>query len=599
MVTYVNKKKAAGEKYPRLILIACIFSLCVVLAAAGKLLYDKTLEGAEAENASSNRQAAAALDIFFSSMRSASITLLETVDAAAINSGGGYTAQAAGNLPFLFFANNPNIAALVFYDAPLKNNSSLTFINENFFRSGGLNPRLVDIFTELHMDALDAAARNKESVLNCESIFGTQTLAMFFPYRSGAAVIFFQPAKLDEIFKTGARVTCCINTAGDILIDSGRTLLRGGVNISTLHFVRNLLADRSNTGNERYVLEDGRRTLGAYSKLTAAPAVLISEISYDSALADFVFAAKRSAAIAVCALFFLAVIILSSTKSIGESLKRLKLFDETNHKLEIVSRFADMPLAQQSLSGDLPVEAEYKKVSILLPEIESFNYFTERLNPKDAVELLNSFNVCVDAGVKKTSGCLELFSSGLVMAHWGALATSGSAEHDALNCARCALMMRVSMYELNKKRTAAGMDSVRFLCGISSGEFIAGIADCGERSFHTLMGEETINADIAKAQNAAFDTDILLTEGAWRLIHKYVIVQEMQPLLIEGRVKPLRLFALINLRTKQGEIQVFPATIEDVRALYGLKPPSLQPEEDNAPPADDKAAGVDDELEEL
>ncbi|MDR1148619.1 MAG: adenylate/guanylate cyclase domain-containing protein [Spirochaetaceae bacterium] len=554
-VKFPDKAKTDGEKRAGLLAAVYVLSVCIIFTAAGKFLYDETLENAGIENAVVNRQAAAALDIFFSNIHYASFALLETAGAA--DSGGGPA--------LLFFENNPYTAAVALYDnARPERSEYTTFINDKFFSDNNVKPDLIDIFTEMHTDALNAAQNGSKTVLNGESIFGFPLLVMVFPYRGRAALVFFYPM-LESISETGPRITYCVDMEGGALLHYEYGLRHD--NLSKHYFIKNMLLGAQDSGRQTYV-SGGLRMLGAYTKLKSVPAMLVTEMSYSEALSGLMFAAKRAAIIAAAVIFFLALMLISFTKSINISLKNPKLSDGVKHELETVSRFADMRLARQSLEGILPAEAGYKKATVLLSEIEAFNSTAEHLEPTEALALINDYAGRADLCVKKTNGSLEQLPDGALMAHWGSLSTSGNAGHDALNAVRCALMMRVSMYELNKAREAAGKPCLKFFCGISSGEFIDGIADCDERSRHVLIGEAMIIADIAKARNIVFDTDILMSESAQRLTQKYIVVQEMPPLQIEGRLKPLRIFALINLKTRPGETQVFPATLEDVRSLY-------------------------------
>jgi adenylate cyclase len=548
-----NMTKTDGEKRAGVLVAACLLSICLIFAAAGKFLYDETLENAGRENTVVNRQTAAALDIFFSNIYYASFALLETANSGA-------------DAALLFFESNPYTAAVALYDnARPEKSKPVTFINKNFFSANNADPNLLDIFTELHTDALDAAQNGSNTVLNGESIFGFPLLVIFFPYRGRAALVFFYP-DLENVLETGSRITYCVNMEGGALLHSEYDLQHD--DISDHYFIENILLDTQSSGSQTYISGGGLRMLGAYTKLTAVPAVLITEMSYNEALSGLLFAAKRAAVAAAAVIFFLALTLISFTKNTNLSLRKLKLLDNVNHELETVSRFADMRLARQSLEGVLPAKAEYKKATVLLSEIESFNSVAEHLNPTEALALINDYAGRVNICVKKTSGSLEQLHDGALMASWGSISTSGNVGHDALNTIRCALMMRVSMYELNNARKAAGKPCLRFFCGISSGKFIDGIANCDERLRHVLIGETMIIADIAKAHNIVFDTDILISESAWRLTQKYIVAQEMPPLQIEGISKPLRIFALINLRTGPGEARVFPATLEDVRSLY-------------------------------
>ncbi|MDR2659199.1 MAG: hypothetical protein LBC27_04330 [Spirochaetaceae bacterium] len=586
-VKSVKKIKTEGEKRAGVMVWISVVALCLILAASGKLLYDETLKSAATENFAMNRQASAALDIFFSNIYYSSSALLETVSGAnnmrpgSFRGDGNAADSSADDAPYpaaLFFENNPYAAAVALYEnSRYTKDASISLINSSFFRTNDASPRLIDIFTELHIDALNAAQNGIRTVLNGESIFKFPVLAMFFPYRGRAAVVFFSTAELEDLFKTGAETTYCTGMNGTVLLYSERAPRNERVaSLSKSYVFKSMLTSEQKSGWLTYTSGNGRRMFGAYTKLTSVPLALITETSYGAILSGLILAAERAAVISVIVILFLALILTSLTKSINASLKKLNLFDDLERKLKTVSRFANMQLARQSLEGVLPDEAEYKKATVLLSGIEAFNENVERLNPKEAFALLNDYTGRLNTCVKKTNGSFEQLPDGIVMGHWGSLWTSGNAGHDALNAIRCALMMRVSIYELNAELAAAGKPVLKFSCGISSGEFIAGTTNWDENSRHILIGENIIIADIARAQTSIFDTDILISESAWRLTQKYILVQEMPPLQIEGKLRPLRIFALINLRTRKGEAQVFPTTLDDVRSLFS---PSVQPHE--------------------
>jgi adenylate cyclase len=562
-IKFAKKVELLGKRLFGFIVPA--FSIVLIITAAGKLLYDKTLENAETGNAYINRQATVALDLFFSNLQSVSTVLSETV-----NTPGFKPITERDAAVYSFFENNQYVTALVVYDSPDKNTPALQFINHAFFNNNKIDARLVNIFIELNKLSPEWERQTRGAVLNCESIFGFPLLVMVFPYRhGGTALVFFHLAGLEEVFSAGPHTSHIVNTAGDVLFHSGRLLQPNGENVFLQPFIQTMLSNPLNSGQLRYVNGEGLRTTGAYSKLNAVPALFVTEITYGAVFSDLVPIAVRVGCIAAGLIFFLVIIVLSRTRSIRESLKKLTEFDEVRRKFEAASRFADMRLVRQTLDGLLPAKAEYKNATVLLSGIESFVHIAGRLNPDHAFEMLNKYLIRAAGSVKKTNGTLEQFSGGNVKAHWGALSSNGRVEHDALNCIRCALMLRVAVYELNKEQPLPGDCSLlKLSCGISSGEFAAGITDCGEREAYTLIGEDSGLAETAKRQNAAYNTDILITESTWHLVQKYVLVHEMPPLPIEGKTKPLRVFALINLRARQGEAQVFPVTLKDVQSLY-------------------------------
>jgi adenylate cyclase len=556
-------KETAGERLSVFLIASVLVPLCLILAVAGKLLYAKTLENAEQENSNINIEAAAALDIFFSGIRGGAALMLES---AAPN-----TRPGDAEPPFFF---NDRIAAAALYEYPGGKNPAAAFVNEKFFRDNNADSRLPEIFIELRKDALNAARQNRSTLLNCESVFGFPLLALFFPYAGGRAesaiVVFFSAADLDKFFRPGLRITYLLNISGETLLHSGFSP-RSGENMSTRSFTRTMLLSPNENGRLRYTSDAGKKTAGAYSKLSSVPAVLVTESPFDGIFAGLAYTALRTAGAAAVVMIFCAFIAFSSTKAIRAALKKAKTLDEVNRKLETVSRFADMELARPYIEGTPPADASYKKASVLLSEIESFADIAEGLNPAEALSLLNDYVRRAAACVKKTGGALARFSDGVIKAYWGVHSSTGSEEHDALNCIRSALMIRVAVHEINRERVSAGLPCLKLCCGISSGEFAAGTTDCGWRTDYALIDKTLEFVQTAKIQNSFLNTDILITESAWRLTQKYIIAQDERLLQIKGKEKPLRIFALVNIRAQRGEAQVFPASLDDVRSLYTLE----------------------------
>jgi adenylate cyclase len=82
-------------------------------------------------------------------------------------------------------------------------------------------------------------------------------------------------------------------------------------------------------------------------------------------------------------------------------------------------------------------------------------------------------------------------------------------------------------------------------------------------------------ASRTEALNKPLATDILITENTWKLVGKYLITEEMPPVSVKGKEKPVRMFAVVNMRAKEGEAQPKPETLAEVRKLLGIEAPDL------------------------
>jgi adenylate cyclase len=87
---------------------------------------------------------------------------------------------------------------------------------------------------------------------------------------------------------------------------------------------------------------------------------------------------------------------------------------------------------------------------------------------------------------------------------------------------------------------------------------------------YTVIGDAVNLASRTEALNKPLGTDILITENTCALIGKYLITEEMPPVTVKGKEKPVRMFAVVNFRNTRG-----PESLEDVRRILGIPAPDL------------------------
>jgi adenylate cyclase len=198
---------------------------------------------------------------------------------------------------------------------------------------------------------------------------------------------------------------------------------------------------------------------------------------------------------------------------------------------------------------------------------------------------LNEYLTRMVECVEKTNGVVDKYIGDSVMAHWGTAYTSGSAEEDALNCVRAALLMRMALLEMNRRRKPDDPSDpvITIGCGINSGIVTVGQIGSPERMEYTAIGDAVNLASRTEALNRPLGTDILITEDTWALAGRHLLTEEMPPVTVKGKEKPVRLFAVVNLRVDTpGSEQPHPRTLRELRAMLGLAAPNLDTVDVNA-----------------
>ncbi|MCL2762925.1 MAG: HAMP domain-containing protein [Treponema sp.] len=254
-----------------------------------------------------------------------------------------------------------------------------------------------------------------------------------------------------------------------------------------------------------------------------------------------------------------------------------KSFQRMSTALGIFGRFTNREIAVRAMRGEIKPGGLPKHATIFFSDIRGFTEksenFTKTFGDEASdriVQWLNEyFTLMVDI-VEKTGGVVDKFIGDAVMAHWGTAYTAGSPQKDAYNCVRAALMMRLALINLNKDR---GPDKppISIGCGINTGIVTAGQIGSDLRMEYTVIGDPVNLASRAEALNKPLGTDILITEDTWALIKDHIIVEEMPPVEVKGKEKPVRLFAVVNITAVTDK----PRTLSEVRRLLGIKAPDM------------------------
>jgi len=341
----------------------------------------------------------------------------------------------------------------------------------------------------------------------------------------------------------------------------------------------------------------------AFSKLNSANALIIT-----AADNDYIYSGINSVTgIVIC--FSTAVLIISIiamalfSRSISVPLRSLaaaaKQIENGNfsHELKInnldetgvlASGFGRMSLALnnfgkftnrevvlKSMRGDIAPGGIPKHCTVLFSDIHDFaakssNFlkFFGNEGSEKIVRWLNEYYSKMIDCVEKTNGVTDKLIGDALMAHWGTAYTTGSPRNDAFACIKTALMMRKSLFILNKTRRKNDNSDpfIRIGCGISSGIATAGQIGSDKHVEYTVIGDPVNTAAQIGSCARSSGADILISEDTYNLVGDKFITQEMQPVTIKGKERPVKIFAVINfLNEPKG-----PQDIDDVRGLLGV-----------------------------
>jgi adenylate cyclase len=598
-----------GAKLVSIITTLLLFSLGAITVMVSVLVSGDVRVTAETNNLTANARSAAEAERILDETRDNMMLVLRTLNIVAPD-------QRQTFMDY-FFAEKQDIAAMAILAGKEEHaenggdpavTEDLLFINQEFFKANEADPALVETFIR----GLGAGGGG-ENLLNGAPVFEIPLLVMPLPViQDGAektAALFFSSGALTEAFGTGVNASFMINREGDILVHTDDSLVRSGANY-TAPFIRTMRESGGGNQQTLFTGEDGKRYFGAYTPLSMGGAEVITNVEYDVVFEGIVTTTRRNIFLTAGVLFLSILFVWFFSKTISTPLKTLSAAAERirdgQYKVDLASgrgdeiglltesfvemsrgleererlkdtfgRFINKEIAEQAMKGELKLGGETKRVSIFFSDIRGFTAMSEKFEPREVVEFLNQYLTRMVDCVDQTGGVVDKFIGDAIMGVWGAPISSGNPAQDALNCVRAALLMRKSLWEYNKSRGGPERPLIRNGCGINTGDVVAGQIGSSQRMEYTVIGDAVNLASRTESLNKPLHTDILITENTWALVKDFIIAEEMPPVTVKGKEKPVRLFAVVNFRVKPGLAQPGPASLAELRKLLGLAAPDL------------------------
>ncbi|MDR2478124.1 MAG: adenylate/guanylate cyclase domain-containing protein [Treponema sp.] len=571
------------------IVVGASFAVTMLVAAMVSREFGRT---AEDNNVTINNRAATVAEEKLYRVRSDALMLLDTVGAAADD-------RKRTETELRFFERTQDIAAVIIPGGE-------AHINRSFFKKREADSGLLFSWVDHEGAAIERAARGEPVLRNATAVLGIPLTVLFYPWQERgheeAAVIFFSPDYLAEVFGEGANSTIMVNDTGDVLIHPDVNQMLSGANIAD----NPLFAVLRNSGNDSIRLlytSEGIRVYGTGRRLSFAGASVLSSIEYTLVTGSIAATTRRNIFISLALMFLALLAVWFFSKTFTTPLKNLmgaaekieqgefnldlkiKSHDELGLLTErfihmglglaeweltknLVGRFNNSVISGQARHGELVVTGERKKITVMYIDFFSFDALAGKLDPAETVTQMNRYFAKAADSVEKTGGVIDKITGSNITAVWGAPLSAGSAASDAMNAVRSALVLRAGLWELNSHKGEGISPLFRIGCGIHTAEAIAGRMGSPRLMEYSFIGNAADEAALAAGINRAAGSDILVTEAVWDLTCGQ-LVGEAVAADITG--KSGTLFAVVNANmAKDRERPQWPYTLDEVRESLGI-----------------------------
>ncbi|MDR0550435.1 MAG: HAMP domain-containing protein [Spirochaetaceae bacterium] len=586
-----------GVKLNVIITLLLIFSLGSVILLVAVFVYADVEKTAIANNRDINNRTAAMAALELNSIRSGVVNFLNIVESAAAN---GADIESRTALAGFFFTEQREIALIIIPDADGGMDGAASYSNSTFMEQNEISASVLSQFIMENPVAVSRARTGAAVLLNAAPVCnGVPMLALIFPRQAAgaglsggvnlstgvnlyqAAAVFFSSQNFTETFGAGANSSFLTNDAGEVLAHPDQELAAAGANLMDDDFVRECWNSGRKTAEAHVKNAQGIDSFVNFERIEGFNNAGVFTAIQSAVVFEGIRAAtRRNAALSLMVAFISVLFVWFFSKTFSRPLVELtgavRQIDEGNYHIELENsnadetgaltqsvlsmsralgnfeRFTNKMIARLSREGTLNSEGTDKTATLFFSDIRSFTAMSEKLTAREVVRLLNAYMERMVFCVERTGGAIDKFIGDAIMAHWGAVESAGSPALDALNGARCALLMRACLFNFNAGR--AGTDAepkIKIGCGLNTGTVLAGQIGSDARVVYTVIGEAVTFADRTETFNKPFGTEILISEHTWEYVHHLFITEEMPT--VEETGKKVRIFALVNVKDKDEE----------------------------------------------
>lgn len=236
-----------------------------------------------------------------------------------------------------------------------------------------------------------------------------------------------------------------------------------------------------------------------------------------------------------------------------KSLLRIKgLHDELEQKNELLFKIMNRYVTEEvsALILDDPdtylkLGGESRTVTVLFADIRGFTKFSEQHSAKRVVEVLNMLFSELTKVIFKYKGTFDKYIGDAIMAFYGAPI---SYEDDVIRALQTALGMQQVFAQIKERWSSEELTSLALGVGLNTGEAVVGNIGSEKVMDYTAIGD-TVNV-AKRLQEVAGLGQILISQSTYQQVKDQVIVEEIHPTLLKGKVEPIAIYELQGLAQK-------------------------------------------------
>jgi len=219
-----------------------------------------------------------------------------------------------------------------------------------------------------------------------------------------------------------------------------------------------------------------------------------------------------------------------SSQELAKSLELLKTMFGRYLSTEVMASLIENPSA-------LELGGEKRQVTIMMTDLRGFTALSERLDPEQVVQVLNSyFEVMVEVVLKFQGTINEIIGDALLII-FGAPQEMPDRTQRAI---ACAITMQNAMTQVNQQNRARGLPELEMGIGLNETEVIVGNIGSSKRSKYTVVGSG-VNMT-SRIESYSVGGQVLISESVRHEVGDILRIDAQREVHPKGAVMPLKIY---------------------------------------------------------
>ncbi len=223
---------------------------------------------------------------------------------------------------------------------------------------------------------------------------------------------------------------------------------------------------------------------------------------------------------------------------VNTSLEKKRLRDQQR---KLFRMFATPEVAEQLLREGFSLGGKYVTASVMFADIRAFTTLSEKQEPSDTIEMLNSYFALMFDAITGNNGTVNQMEGDGMMAIFGAPVYHEAHREYAV---RAALEMIELLKVFNEQRVAQNKSQVQIGIGIASGKVIAGFTGTQHRATYTCVGDAVNIAARIEDHTKVAQQPVLIDQYTSEGLPNDIEVEKLGSVLFKGKEQAVQVLAV-------------------------------------------------------